>query len=155
MSGRFNLRLDEWGRLVLIDTEGHEYNEVEAVRGFPISDPRRGIALVDRHGRELLWIDDLDELPEAERAVLEQELPRREFLPVLRRVVSVSGVAEPTVWDIETDRGAARFTLNSEDDIRRLSDGQAMLIDAHGVRYLIPELGTLDASTRRVLERYL
>ena len=153
--GGFKLHLDEWGRLVLTDADGFQHSGVEAVRGFPVSDPRHGIALVDATGRERLWIESLDDVPEAERGLLEHELPRREFLPVLRRVLRVSGVAEPTVWHAETDRGPVQFTLNSEDDVRRLNGGQAMIVDSHGIRYLIPDVAALDATTRRVLERYL
>jgi hypothetical protein len=125
------------------------------VRGFPISDPRNGISLVDADGRELVWIENLDQLADGERQLLEEELSRREFIPVLRRVLRVSGVAEPTVWNAETDRGTVEFTVNNEDDVRRLNAKQAMIIDAHGVRYLIPDTGALDAATRHVLERYL
>jgi hypothetical protein len=154
MSG-LKLHLDEWGRLVLTDAEGRQHVGVEAVRGFPISDPRYGIALVDPGGREHLWIESLDHLPESERSLLEEELSRREFLPILRRVLRVSGIAEPTVWHAETDRGSVRFTLSSEDDVRRLNGGQAMIIDSHGIRYLIRDVDALDATTRRILERYL
>ena len=151
----FTLRLDPWGRLVLTDAGGKEHVGVEAVRGFPISDPWHGVALVDGAGRELAWVEDLDRLPAAERALLEEELPRREFMPVMRRVLRVSGVAEPSEWEVETDRGTVKFLLNSEDDVRPLTEGRAMLIDSHGTRYLIPDLESLDPATRRVLERYL
>jgi len=152
--GAFTLHLDEWGRLVLTD-EGRRQVGVEAVRGFPISDPGHGIALVDADGRERAWIESLDQLPEAERQLLEQELARREFIPVLRRVLRVSGVAEPTVWNAETDRGRVEFTVNNEDDVRRLNAKQALIVDSHGIRYLIPDTGALDATTRGILERYL
>jgi hypothetical protein len=150
----FQLHLDVWGRLVLTDAAGESHG-VEVVRGFPISDPRRGISLLDAEGRELVWIEDIETLPAPVRALLEEELPRREFMPQLLRVVRVSGVAEPTEWDIETDRGPTRFVLTSEDDVRRLGDGRALIVDAHGIRYLIPDLNALDAHSRRILERYL
>jgi len=152
---RFQLHLDAWGRLVLTETAGRQHLGVEAVRGFPISSPRHGISLIDSSGRELVWVESLDDLPEATRRLLEEELPRRELIPQLQRVVRVSGVSEPTEWDVETDRGATRFILNSEDDVRRLGEGRALLVDANGIRYLIPQLETLDPFSRRVLERYL
>ena len=30
-----------------------------------------------------------------------------------------------------------------------------MIVDSYGIRYLIPDVGALDAGTMRVLERYL
>jgi hypothetical protein len=151
----FGLRHDAWGRLVLTDTDGREHVGVEPVRAFPITDPRRGVALRDADGHELLWIDDLDALPAALRSILEEDLARREFVPVLRRIVAVSAPVEPSEWEVETDRGCTRFVLNSEDDVRRLSDRRALIVDAHGIRYLIPDIDALDATSRRLLERYL
>jgi hypothetical protein len=151
----FHLHHDAWGRLVLTEADGRVYAGVEPVRAFPVSDPAHGIAVVDAEGHEVVWIDDLDALPAAVRAVLEEEFRRREFVPVLRRVVRVSAPVEPSEWEVETDRGPARFTLNSEDDVRRLGEHRALVIDAHGVRYLIPDLRTLDAASRHALERYL
>ena len=74
---------------------------------------------------------------------------------MLRRVLSISTTMEPSEWEVETDRGRTRFVLNSEDDIHPLDDHRALLHDAHGVRYLIPDTRTLDPTSRRLLERYL
>src|SRR5262249_28038291 len=128
---------------------------IEVVRGFPITAPRQGISLLDAEGRELLWIENLDELDAPFREVLEQELPRREFMPQVRRILQVLGAVEPTESEVETDRGLARFVLNSEDDIRRLGEDRALILDAHGIRYFIPSLAALDGRSRRLLERYL
>lgn len=151
----YQLHRDAWGRLVLTDASGAAHVGVEPVRGFPITGPNYGLSLLDVDGRELAWIEDLDALPDPVRSVLKEELPRREFMPRLRRVVRVSGVAEPTEWDVETDRGLTRFVLKSEDDVRRLAGGRALIVDAHGIRYLIEDLNALDSLSRRVLERYL
>jgi hypothetical protein len=151
----YGLHLDAWGRLVLTEGSGQVHVGVEVVRGFPITAPRKGISLLDANGHELVWIEDLDVVEQTLRQLIEEELPRREFLPQLRRVLSVSGVVEPTEWEVETDRGLARFILNSEDDVRRLTEGRAMVIDAHGIRYLIADIEGLDSLSRRLLERYL
>ena len=151
----FGLHYDAWGRLVLTEADGREHVGVEPVRAFPISDPRHGLALCDPDGHELLWVDDLDALPAPLRQFLEDDLARREFVPVVRRIVAVSAPVEPSEWEVETDRGRTRFVLNSEDDVRRLSDHRALIVDAHGIRYLIPDLRALDAASRHALERYL
>ena len=109
----------------------------------------------DAQGREVAWVEDLAALAPEVRRVLEDELARREFVPVLRRVLGVSAAVEPSRWEVETDRGAASFVLNNEDDVRRLGDHRALIIDAHGIRYLIPDVRLLDPLSRRLLERYL
>jgi len=151
----FDLHYDAWGRLVLIDAAGRGHVGVEPIRGFPISNPHHGISICDAEGHELVWIDNPDELPAPVRGVLAESLARREFLPVLLRIVKISTLVEPSEWDVETDRGRARFILNNEDDIRRLDDHRAVVIDANGIRYLIPDIRSLDPASRRFLKRYL
>ncbi len=151
----FQLHHDAWGRLVLTDAQGRQHVGAEPVQAFPISDPRQGVAVCDADGNELVWLDSLDQLPANVRQVLEEELSRRHFLPVILRVVGVEGGSEPTNWDVETDRGPTRFSLKSEEDVRRVAGQRVLMVDAHGVRYLIPDLRQLDAASRRCLERYI
>src|SRR5262245_54188388 len=117
----FGLHRDAWGRLVLTDGDGRQHTGVEPVRAFPLSSPRQGVSLTDAEGRELVWIDDLDALPAGLRQQLEEHLARREFVPVIQRVRSISAAVEPSDWEVETDRGRTRFLLKSEDDVYQLS----------------------------------
>lgn len=155
VSAELDLSLDDWGRLVLTDGEGTETVGVVPVRAFPISDPGRWVVLCDAEGRELICVPDLDELPPEVRAVLARELAQREFVPVIRRVLQVSSYLEPAEWSVETDRGPTRFVLKSEDDVRRLGTCSALIQDAQGIRYLVPDTRTLDPYSRRAVDRYL
>jgi hypothetical protein len=151
----FGLSLDAWGRLVLIDAEGQRYVGVEPVRAFPISDPNRWISLCDGRGREVLCVETLDDLPAPTRQLIEDELAQREFAPIIKRIVRVSGETSPSDWDVETDRGPTRFTLDNVDDVRRLGPHRVLITDARRLRYQIPDARALDAASRRVLERFL
>lgn len=149
------LHRDAFGRLVLVDAAGGEHVGVAPVRSFPLSDPQRGIALVNAQGQEVCWLDSLDELSVDARTLLEAELAEREFAPVIQRIVSVSSVTEPAEWRVETDRGPTTFVLKTEDQVRRIEPHRALIVDAHGVRYVIPDVRNLDPYSRRVLERYV
>lgn len=151
----FGLHHDAWGRLILIDAEGGQHVGVEVVRAFPLSDPCHGIAFCDAQGRELLWLADLDALPAPLARQIEEELAKREFVPIIRRIVRVSAPVEPSEWEVETDRGRTAFVLNSEDDVHELDEHRALITDSHSIRYLIPNIEQLDANSRRLLERYL
>jgi Domain of unknown function (DUF1854) len=151
----FQLEHDAFGRLVFIETDGTRHAGVTPVRGFPISDPGRGISLISAEGHELAWIDDLAAVAPANRQAIEDEMANREFVPQIRRILHVSMPSEPCEWDVETDRGRTKFVLKSEDDVRQLDSRRAMIIDAHGIRYLIPDPSQLDRFSRRILERYL
>ena len=149
------LTRDPHGRLRLTTTDGGTHEGVVPVRAFPIAAPTEGIALVGEDGHELAWIDRLGDLPEATRQLVEEELASREFVPEIRRLRHVSTFALPSTWDVETDRGEARFILKSEEDIRRLGPATLLIGDSQGVQYLIRDLASLDKTSRRLLDRFM
>jgi len=151
----FQLQRDAFGRLVLTNAEGERHEGVLAVRAFPIAAPDEGVSLVDGDGHELAWIERLSTLDAATRALVEQALEQREFMPVLRRLLSVSSFGTPSTWEVETDRGPTSFVLKGEEDIRRLSAELLIVNDAHGVQYLIRDLGAMDRASRKLLDRFL
>lgn len=152
---RFALVSDEWNRLTLIDADGQSYLDVRIVPLFPITEPARWISICDAGGQELTCIDDLANLPVKTRAIVDAELARREFLPTIRRIVHVSGNSEPCEWQVETDRGPTRFTLQSEEQVRRMGANRVSVTDSNGVRYLINNVAALDRKSRRVVDWYV
>ena len=149
-----SLSVDAWGRLVVETSEGTRHVGVEPVHAFPISEPGRWIALCDAEGREIVCLESLDVLSPEARALVEGELARREFMPVIRKIVRISGDSVPSHWDVETDRGPTRFTLDSEDDVRRVGPHRVLITDARKLRYHVPDTRTLDPHSRRLLERF-
>lgn len=150
----FQLTRNTFGKLVFADAEG-THEGVVPVRAFPIAAPDSGIALVDQDGHELAWIDRLTDLPADVRALLEEELKNREFLPEIKRLKHVSTFAVPSTWDVETDRGMARFILKGEEDIRRIAHDTLLIADSHGVQYLVRDVQALDNASRKLLDRFL
>ena len=151
----FLLSRDDAGRLIVTDLQGRRHENVEPIRAFPISDPEHWISLCDPSGREVALVHDLQLLPVDQRDMLLTELTRREFVPVIQRIVSISSLAEPCEWQIETDRGATSFVLNSDEHVRKLGAEKALILDSHGLRYLVPDAKQLDAASRKLLARYL
>lgn len=149
------LERDAHGQLALIALDGTRHPGVLPVRAFPLSAPGEGVALMSADGHELAWFDRLDELEPASRAVLEDELARREFMPQVQAISGVSSFSTPCEWDVLTDRGATRFTLRSEDDIRRLGGGRLLVTDSHGIHYEVADMKKLDRPSRRILDRFL
>jgi len=157
MSGavEYQLSRNSYGRLVFTDQSGLVQEGVAPVRSFPITDPDQGIALVDSHGHELLWIERLADLPEYYRALIESELASREFMPVIRRVLKVSSFVTPNTWQVETDRGDSAFILKGEEDIRRLTASSLMITDSYGIHFLIRDRLALDRHSRKLLDHFL
>jgi hypothetical protein len=151
----FELERDAFGRLVLTDAQGERHVGVVPVRAFPLSAPGHGISLVGSEGRELVWIDSVDQLPAQARTLLEEELAVRDFAPTLLRLHGVSSFGVPSTWTISTDRGDTTFVLKAEEDIRRLEGGALLIASAHGEQIRIPDVKTLDRASRKLLERFL
>ncbi len=151
----YRLQRNPFGRLELTTADGETHVGVVPVRAFPISAPDEGIGLVDPDGHELAWIARLSELPEDLRRLLESELAGREFVPEIKRLISVSSFATPSTWEVETDRRTTRFVLKGEEDIRRLDNSALLIADSHGMHFLIRDRYALDAPSRRLLDRFL
>jgi hypothetical protein len=151
----FVLRRDKLGRLAFIGADGKTHEGVVPVRAFPITSPGEGFALIDPNGHELAWIEQLSDLPDESRKLVELDLESREFVPEIRRIVSVSSFATPSTWQVETDRGDTTLVLKGEEDIRRLSSSALLIADNHGVNFLIRDRSVLDPHSRKILDRFL
>jgi len=103
---------------------------VHVVRG-PNSDPQHGVALCARKGAELVWIDDC-RLPDGVRSAVNDELAEWSFATI-RQIyrVSIANQSLPGTWK----RRAHDVLPKSDDDVRRLDNHRALVIDAHGIRY--------------------
>lgn len=151
----FTLEHDSRGHLVLIDEQGQRYPDAAPIRAFPLSDPLHAISICDKDGREIVYIDSLNDLEPAARSIIEGALAKREFVPVILKILSTPPRTEPALWEVETDRGITSFEVESEDSIYRREPRQVSIVDVRGIRYLIPDTKKLDQRSRRVLERFL
>ncbi len=149
------LAYDSFGRLVLTLPSGEQHCGVVPVRGFPFSAPDTCLSFVDEHGHDVYFVANLAQLAPHVRQLLERDLARREFIPVIRSIYSVSAGAEPTDWHVLTDRGETRFVLSNEDNIRRMGSHGALITDSHGIRFRIEDTRKLDTPSRKLLRRYL
>ncbi|MFA6971886.1 MAG: DUF1854 domain-containing protein [Gallionella sp.] len=151
----FQLTRNAAGRLVFTSDDGQTHEGVVPVRAFPILAPDECISLADSDGHELAWLEKLSELPDDIRELIMEELACREFTPEISRISQVSSFATPSIWQVETNRGATFLSLKAEDHIRRLSPTALLITDSHGVSFLIRDLEQLDAHSRKLLDRFL
>lgn len=151
----YRLSRNTFGRLVFVDKHYQVHEGIIPVRAFPITAADQGIALVDTRGHELAWIECLDELPEAYRALIKEEFSSREFMPEIKRIEKVSSFATPSTWWVKTDRGDTTFVLKGEEDIRRLSSSALLITDSHSIHFLIRDRLMLDHHSGRLLDRFL
>ena len=154
-NANFQLERDSYGRLVLTAANGERHEGVTPVRAFPIAAPDEGISLVNFEGHEVGWAERIADLPDGVRGLIEEELASREFVPEIERIIGVSSFACPSIWQVQTNRGAAELTLKGEEDIRRLSRTRLLIADSHGIQFLVRDLNELDRHSRKLLDRFL
>ncbi len=151
----FQLTRNQAGKLVLTLTDGAVHEGVLPVRAFPVHAPNDYVALVGTEGKELVWIDRLEDLTEDVRTLILEEIASREVMPTILSITNVSTYSTPSIWDVTTDRGATKFVLKGEEDIRRLVGTALIITDSHGMRFYIADMAHLDKNSRRVLDRFL
>ena len=127
---------------------------VRPLRLFPLTDPAHWIAILDERGHEIACIEDPSTLDAPQRAALEAALAKRHFVPVVRRILTITRAADGHDWLVETDRGTTTFRIETDESIQSLGSGRLVIIDKLGTRYLVPNVAELDGESRRKLERY-
>jgi hypothetical protein len=150
-SGDWSLERQPDGRLDMVDASGRRFEAIDVLRAFPLSAADGPVAIVGAGGGELAWIESPALLAPPLRAMLDEELSQREFLPVIERIESVAD-GEPAEWTVSTDRGRHRFKVAHPDDVARAPDGSAVITDTFGMRYRIPSVADLDGHSRRLLD---
>lgn len=154
----YHLRKDAFGNLALVWSDGEVIERVTPVRAFPFSDPEHGFSLADAESHEVLWLDSINDLSASDRALVDEALAAREFMPVITRINSVSSFNTPSTWQVETAQGKTQLVLKGEEHIRRINGmgGNNLLIsDNHGIQFLIKDVTQLDKHSRRLLDRFL
>lgn len=155
MTQNFSLAFDPFGKLVVTLADGTQHIGAVVARAFPIAKPDQCISILSADGKELAWVEDLNDLPANERDIVTEALQGREFMPEILRLDGVNSFSTPSVWRVQTSRGPTQLVLKGEEDIRRLSTNRLIVADAHGVQFLIRDLPSLDRHTRKLLDRFL
>lgn len=155
MSAGFQLSRDSFGKLNCRDNEGNDYFDVKPVRAFPIQAPLQGISLVQTDGKEIAWIDDLEQLSAADRDLILDELNGREFMPEVEQILHISSYATPSTWQVKTNRGVTELILKGDEDLRRIGAHALLISDSHGIHFLIRNMDELDKTSRKILDRFL
>ena len=138
---------------VLLKVGEEEKVVYRVMRNFPLTGPEKYISLADEEGKELGMIRQLKDLDPSSKKILEEELERAYFVPVIKRILAVrelyGGVTDIAV---ETDKGYREFELRSKDTIRFVGLSRIMITDVDGNRYEIRDMGALDARSKSLIE---
>ena len=122
---------------------------------FPLSEDNKNIVILDEKQQEIFYIDNLQQLEPTLANDIQVALLRNRFILKLLKIHKASSLRPPAEWKVLTDRGESSLVFSSEEAIRRLPDDGALIQDSQGIRYLVPKIGSLDSSSRKVIEYYI
>jgi hypothetical protein len=151
--------------MTLIHGDGKEdefFERVIVLRAFPISNPDEFISVREPDtkkkgkGKEIGMIRRLSDFDEATVTLINEELRRRYFSPVIQRIYSVKEKFGYSYWESDTTAGRVTFILNNPfSNIRVLEDGRIFINDIDGNSFEIPDPKKLDPASYRKIEIYL
>ena len=151
----FDLTRDAQHRLILKRPGQPDVVDVLVRRAFPWSNPQEHISIRGPDGRELVMVEQLDQVNPSTRQVIEQALSSGIFVPRIQRVLAVDVSFGYQRWRVQTDRGEVEFRVQEREDVRFLPDGRFSIRDADGNVYELPPIDQLDDASRRAVEPVL
>lgn len=145
---------DDNGRLALVDSNGLRHANVHPAKLFPLTEKDHWISIQSEGSREILCIEDPQSVPEPSRTLLLEALGRRDFVPIIQVIHRIVRLADGHVWHVTTDRGDTSFEVETDESIQALGHGRLVIVDRRNIRYLIPNVASLDRVSKRKLEHY-
>lgn len=136
--------------------EDRSWSKVSVARAFPLSDPEHYIGFLDGAGKDIGILYDPNLLDEKSRHVVQEELEKRYFVPIVERVVSIKEEFGTIYWTLETDRGTKEIVVrNLRDNVQELSQSRIIVTDSDGNRYEFPDINKLDQKSLNIIVRNL
>jgi len=141
--------------------KGEDYKHVILRRIMPMQQPFHYISVADHENKEIAILKSVEELPEAQKAVVMADLDNRYYSPEILDVVSVQDKLGYVYMEMRLrNKKGAEYTKNCaikdvSRNIRMLSDNSIIIFDVDGNRYIGSDLTKLSRQSMRKLDAYL
>ncbi len=114
------------------------------------------ISVMDSDQKELGIVRDLEVFDEENKVLLQTELNRRYYAPVIEKILSMKERYGFSYWKVKTEHGEVNFTLQDTfRSILRVGEHRLILLDVNGNRFEIPDVTALDRKSYKKIELYL
>ena len=146
------------GGFVSLKIEDESYDRVHVVRMFPFTDPEHYISIrtPDENSKEIGIIRDMNDVKPEVRKMLEEQMNLRYFTPIITKIINIKDEYGYAYFDVVTDRGACRFTINiGGSSVVHLSDTRVLISDIDENRFEIPDIMKLTIGERKKLDLFL
>lgn len=134
------------------------YPRVQIVRMFPFSDPEKYISIrtPDEHSKEIGIIEDMKNVKKETAQMLTEQLNLRYFTPIITKIVNIKEEYGYAYFEVVTDRGACRFTINMGGHaVVHLSETRILISDIDENRFEIPDIMKLTTKELKKLDLFL
>ena len=132
------------------------YTRVTIRRILPLSDPNRYISLGVGEEVEIGIIEEPSRLDTESLEILHEELDKRYFTPIIKRVLRVKERFGIHDWEVETSRGRITFSVQGlHQNVRQFPPTRLLVTDVRGNRYDIPDYRRLDSHSFNQIQRHL
>lgn len=151
-----SFKMTSGGFLSLHIEPDKDYPRVNLVRMFPFSNENDYISVRDEENNEIGIIKSLYDYPEETVNIAMIELNRRYFAPVIEKVSSIKEEFGYFYWDVMTNSGPKRFTVQGEQHtMTNITENRVLVTDVDGNRFEIPDYKALDAKYYKIIEALL
>lgn len=125
-------------------------------RQFPFDRLWEFVSVLDDEQNEIGIIRDLSSFEGEAGELLRNELLRRYYAPVIKRIQSVKERYGFSYWRVITEEGSVNFTLHDTfRSIIRAGERRLIFVDVNGNRFEIPDVELLDRKSYKKIELYL
>ncbi|MBQ9118739.1 MAG: DUF1854 domain-containing protein [Lachnospiraceae bacterium] len=138
---------------------GEEFHpRVQVVRMFPFSDPDQYISIrtPDERSKEIGIIENMKQVSKETAEMLREQLALRYFTPIITKIINIKDEYGYAYFDVVTDRGACRFTINmGGHSVVHLSETRILISDIDENRFEIPDVTKLTTKELKKLDLFL
>lgn len=132
------------------------YERIDCCCAFPHTAPDEFVSVRDKDGKEIGIIKNVSELNETNQALVKEQISRRYFTPVIKKVLSVKEEYGYTYWDTVTDKGCCRFTVAmGGGSTSRITENRVFISDIDGNKFEIPDITKLSAKELKMIDIFL
>lgn len=130
--------------------------KVSVARAFPLSNPDHYLGFLDGAGKDIGLLHDPALLDPDSRRIVDEELEKRYFVPIVERVITVKEEFGTIYWSVETDRGEKEVIVrNLRDNLQDLGSSRVIITDVDGNRFEFSDITKLDSKSQGILLRNL
>jgi hypothetical protein len=144
-----------------------EYPRVNLHKAFPFTRDREYISarfistnelgmVKDSEIKEVGMIRKLDDFPPDQVEIIEKELGRRYFVPMIEKIRNIKEEFGYIYWEVLTSAGSRRFTTHDMNNaLIPVGGTRLVLVDVDGNRFEIPDYTKIDDKHRKYIDMWL